>query len=47
MNPRQKWASAIETRILSSWGLTRMYPSDNEISLALDLGKIVVSFLHL
>ena len=47
MNPRQKWASAIEIRILSSWGLTRMYPSDNEISLALDLGKIVVSFLHL
>ena len=38
MNPRQKWASAIETRILSSWGFTRVYPSDNEISLALDLG---------
>ena len=38
MNPRQKWASAIETRILNSWGFTRMYPSDNEITLALDLG---------
>ena len=38
MNPRQKWASAIETRILSSWGFTRVYPSDNELSLALDLG---------